>query len=139
MTVRSAKMRRLNRGDYKVMCGAHPCTAVLGIASRSNGAAMTVADAVVWATREAADDPARSAWTLYADSPYSGYYRDGDTYRLIGAGRTRGRRPVPSGLASGGEEIARSRRVIGQYPSLPATIICPDCNRLNLVTVPQGE
>lgn len=152
-TTITARLHRLKRGDFKVLCGRSQCPTVLGIASKPRTKAVTIQDAEIWANRDISGDGVRSAWTLTADRPYLGYFQGADdpedTYRLIKPeternraasrkARGMGRAPLPRGMQTMGQLAAggKSRAIVGRYPSLPTVVICT-CGTPNLVTVPE--
>jgi hypothetical protein len=151
-----AKVRPLKRGDLKVTCGRdHPCPTALGIAVKARGKGMTVADSVVWSVRDLAGEQPKSRWTLYAPEAFLGYYSDRDdperAYRLIKpktkpdeygrpVAHRLGRTAKPKGLQSMGAlaKGGKSRGIVGEFPSVPAVVICPNCGSRNVVEVPPG-
>jgi hypothetical protein len=149
-----AKVRPLKRGDLKVTCGrAHPCPTILGTAGNAKAKGMTMAEALASSARDQTGEQPVRRWTLYAPEPFLGYYRDQDeeetAYRLIKpkakvdhSGKLvthrLGRAALPEGLQSLSSVQAGGRGIVGEFPSLPAVVICPHCGTRNVVEVPQG-
>jgi hypothetical protein len=62
------------------------------------------------------------------------------TYTLRRQNRDqRPHRPAPAELMSPDSERNHGRVVVGEYPSLPAVMMCPGCYRPACIAIPEGH
>ena len=159
-----ARVGRLEQAGFRVLCGQSfpdverndgapvPCRQRLGSAVRCADDPALYAAAAAVAGHAGQPLPSPDGWVLRAERGH--YALDGDgRYRIARPRRPEiyrrrwswrepvGRRPMPAALRAAGlaTEPMGAFRVVGHFPVLPATVVCPYCGQPNRVDVPPAS
>jgi hypothetical protein len=126
---------------YRIICGFGGfCPGLLGEAHPGRSRRMTRARAIAVSNLAGVPAPRPEDWFVYhpegLQRQEDGSYRVMTATRRDAQGRKIGRRQMPARLQDGRTSAAGGRGIVGQFPVLPAVIVCPVCQRPNHVSPP---
>jgi hypothetical protein len=150
-----ARVTALKSGSLKLVCGNRPCTGHLGFARWTPSQGPTVRNLMARHAERLAGRGRLSKWKVSPPMGYTGYRSEPgdapDTYRPWRRKRTEtpprgqrdagryGRTAMPRSMQSARDKRRGGRGLVGRFPCLPATIVCPQCGAKNAVPLPQRE